>query len=125
MVQHFVDKYAIRFGKKIDSISSRLIHTLQAYPWPGNIRELENVVERAIILTDGPRLQIGEFELPDKGLPKSARLSDIERAHILTVLKDCGWKITGKRGAAERLALPASTLRDRMRKLGISRPDKS
>ena len=125
LVQHFVDKYAVRLGKKIDSISSRLIHTLQAYPWPGNIRELENIVERAIILTDGPQLKIGEFELPDKGLPKSARLSDIERAHILTVLKDCGWKITGKHGAAERLDLPASTLRDRMRKLEISRPDKS
>lgn len=124
LVQHFVDKYAVRLGKKVDSISARLIQALQAYPWPGNIRELENIVERAIILTNGPQLQIGEFELPDKSLPKSARLNDIERAHILTVLRDCGWKITGKHGAAERLALPASTLRDRMRKLAISRPKK-
>jgi len=112
-------------GKKIDSISLQLIDALQAYPWPGNIRELENIVERAIILSNGPQLLIGEFELPNKSLPKSARLSDIERAHILTVLQDCGWKITGQHGAAKRLALPASTLRDRMRKLEISRPDKS
>ncbi len=125
LVQHFVDKHAVRLGKKIDSISLQLFEALQAYPWPGNIRELENVVERAIILTNGPQLLIGEFELPNKSLPKSARLSDIERAHILTVLQDCGWKITGQHGAAKRLALPASTLRDRMRKLEISRPDKS
>jgi len=110
LVQHFVDKYAVKFGKQIDSISTRLMDALQAYSWPGNIRELENVVERAIILTNGPQLQISEFELPEKSLPESARFLDMERAHILTVLRESA---VGK--LPENTALPRGWISRRVR----------
>ncbi len=104
---------------------------LLQYSWPGNVRELENVLERAVILTRGTSLQLEEwFGMGDAGnagrsganATASARLEDVERAHILHVLEECGWRIKGKSNAAERLGLHPSTLVHRLKKLGIERP---
>jgi formate hydrogenlyase transcriptional activator len=101
------------------------MRAFRAYSWPGNIRELENVVERALILSTGDVLTI------DPLFPETHRdvspstiglLSEVERRHILDVLEQCGWKVGGKGNAAERLGLNRCTLLSRMKKLGISRP---
>jgi DNA-binding NtrC family response regulator len=103
--------------------------TLQAYDWPGNVRELQNVIERAMILSEGAVLRIEEAlgsAASDRGPGERRRhsesLRDTERAHILEVLERCRWTIEGRGQAAERLGLNPSTLRNRMRKLGIKRP---
>jgi DNA-binding NtrC family response regulator len=125
LVQHFVAKHAKKLGRSVSSVPERLMERLQAYPWPGNVRELENVVERALILSPGPELQIDE--LIDVRARPSVRaaaltLEEAERRHICAVLEETGWQVEGRGGAAQRLALNASTLRSRMRKLGIERP---
>jgi transcriptional regulator of acetoin/glycerol metabolism len=97
---------------------------LQHYPWPGNARELRNVVEHAMIVSNGKTLQIG---LPPKAspeIPANLSLEDAERGHILGVLHKCGWRISGKGGAAEILRLKRTTLQSKMKKLGIRRPAK-
>ena len=107
-------------------ISQQVMDTLQGYEWPGNIRELQNVVERAVILTEGPSLSLegalerveAAGEVPTEG----ESLDDVERAHIRHVLEKCSWKVAGKKGAAARLGLNPSTLRSRLDKLGISKP---
>jgi transcriptional regulator of acetoin/glycerol metabolism len=99
---------------------------LVQYDWPGNVRELENVIERAMILSPGSTLMLPESfgEVRRRGLsddsPRS--LEDIDRTHIVGVLKDCNWRVKGADNAAERLGLKPSTLRYRMKKLGIRRP---
>jgi len=101
------------------------MRALRAYAWPGNIRELENVVERALILSTGPVLAIDPLfpaARPDLSSPGSGLLSDVERQHILDVLEQCGWRVAGRGNAAERLGLNRSTLVSRMKKLGIRRP---
>jgi len=97
---------------------------LVAYAWPGNVRELQNVIERALILSTGPQLQLDEaFSQPTVCLAQagSETLRDAQRAHILAVLERCAWIIEGANQAAARLGLRPSTLRNRMRKLGIHR----
>jgi PAS domain S-box-containing protein len=123
LVEHFSKIYANKLGKTIMSISPRAMHRLQAHSWPGNIRELANVIERAIILTSGSVLQtIDHFELPGEASATSPQtLEDVERDHILKTLKNTGWRIEGPYGAAKVLGINASTLRTRMRKLGIQR----
>jgi formate hydrogenlyase transcriptional activator len=113
--------------KRITEIPDPIMQTLQAYDWPGNIRELENVVERALIRSGGPILQLDDVLSP--GDPATAagpvggrRLEVVERGHLLEVLAECQWRINGPGNAAERLGLNPSTLRFRMRKLGIVRP---
>jgi len=97
-----------------------------AYSWPGNVRELENVVERALIMTNGTTLAADPVFLQAAPVPSAAgteaSLAAVERAHILAVLEGCGWKVSGKGNAADRLGLRRSTLQDRMQKLGIERP---
>ncbi len=113
--------------KKIESIPQKVLNSFQAYQWPGNIRELENVIERAVILAHDTTLYVNELlehsPINDSRAPTSSgTLRDIECSHILRTLKECNWQIGGKGGAAERLGLPPSTLRDRIRKLGIEKP---
>ncbi len=101
------------------------------YPWPGNVRELENVIERAVILTRGSALELfpsfsrsaGASGRPNPAEGRPTRLQDVERAHILGVLEDCGWVIKGESNAAEQLGLHPSTLVNRMKKLDIKRPE--
>ena len=125
LVDYFVDKISKRLGKSIVSISSSVMNTLQNYHWPGNIRELENVLERAVINSSGPKLHlVDELKKPDKDfttvIPKT--LDEVERDYIVQVLEQTHWKVSGKNGAAEILGLDRSTLRARMRKLDIVKP---
>ncbi len=123
LVSHFVDKYAQKFGKTYESIPRSAMKALQAYPWPGNVRELEHVVERAVITSPGPVLQLIDGLEREAAEPKEVqlkRLETVERDHILKVLEKTRWKIEGQGGAATILALHPSTLRSKMKKLGIT-----
>jgi transcriptional regulator with GAF, ATPase, and Fis domain len=126
LVWYFVTRRRAALGRNVSRIPDQTMTALQRYDWPGNIRELENVIERALILSPGETLVVDERSLtvPDRLRPVSgtSRLEEIERAHILKVLSDCGWRISGRGNAAERLGMNRSTLRSRMEKLGIDRP---
>ncbi len=124
---YFAKKHAARMSKRIDAIPRESIGALCSYDFPGNVRELENLIERAVILTRGEELQIPLSELrhfqrpvTDDGAPVNHSLEAIERNHIAEVLKSTGGRIAGNGGAAEILNLPVSTLRNRMKKLGLS-----
>jgi len=123
LVEHFANKYANKFGKAITSISPRAIQRLQAHSWPGNIRELANVIERAVIYAKGSVLQvIDRFEEAAEETSVSIKtLEEVEREHITRALENAGWRIEGPYGAAKLLDLNPSTLRARMLKLGIQR----
>jgi PAS domain S-box-containing protein len=148
LVRYLVRKFALRTGKHLAGVSPAALHSLLEYPWPGNIRELENVLERAVILAPPGAPEIGPDLLPlsnpapasrqaacpgsvpPNGLPavpqrpadgRPPSLEDVERDYIVTVLEQAGWVITGPRGAAHVLGLRPSTLRNRMKKLGITR----
>lgn len=126
LVQHFVQRFADKFGKTIDMISSDSMEALRRYPWPGNIRELENVIERAVVLTRSPVLRIARHDLSSRIAPgqdseRPQTLEEVERNHILAVLKETRWTLSGPGGAADRLGLNRSTLYFRMKKLGIAR----
>jgi transcriptional regulator with GAF, ATPase, and Fis domain len=128
LVRFFVAKFASRMGKRVDTIHPDTLDALSAYAWPGNIRELENVIERAIILSDGPELEIEpellpiEAALPDSKESGGRSLVAVERDHILGVLDQAAWVIEGPGGAAKVLGLHPNTLRSRMKKLAIVRP---
>jgi formate hydrogenlyase transcriptional activator len=125
LTRYFVDRFAKRQGKVIETIPQGVVETLKAYGWPGNVRELENVIERAVISSDGPQLRLAErldALTRRQGLPSGRKsLMEMERHHIEQTLAEAGGKIEGPGGAAELLALNPSTLRARMRKLGIRR----
>jgi formate hydrogenlyase transcriptional activator len=121
LVWRFIGEFSKSFGKPIEAVSRENMAALQAYPWPGNIRELRNVVERAMIVATGMRLHI---PLPTSSTAKKhyVALNDVEREHIRHVLESTGWRIRGSGGAAVRLGLKPTTLETRMAKLGLSRP---
>ncbi|MFH1983468.1 MAG: sigma 54-interacting transcriptional regulator [Pseudomonadota bacterium] len=121
LVNFFVDKISKRLGKTIEVIPASLMDSLQQYHWPGNIRELENVLERAVINSSGPKLRlVDELKQSRKNHPAASRtLADIEREYILRVLDQVNWKVSGTNSAAEILGLDRSTLRARMTKLNI------
>jgi transcriptional regulator with GAF, ATPase, and Fis domain len=123
LVRHFVRTYASRHGKSITHVPDEVLTTLVRYGWPGNIRELQNFIERSVILTKGAELQAPVAELANKrGLIPGARtLAGAERAHIVSVLRDTNWVVGGRNGAAATLGLVRTTLIAKMRKLGISR----
>ncbi len=128
LVDHFVKKFSRKMGREIKIVPRELIKALQDYSWPGNIRELEHVIERAIITTQGSVLRLAEKidagHTPDqKGAPLS--IIDVQREHILRVLEQTDWRIEGYKGAASILDLNPSTLRSRMQKLGIARPNRN
>jgi len=125
LVQAFIGRYSRKLGKQITSIQKETLKALQDYPWPGNVRELENIIERAVILCPGPALQLAD-ELEISSLPFSSTvktLEEMERNQILKTLSETRWRIEGKDGAAAILGLHPSTLRARMHKLGIVRPE--
>jgi formate hydrogenlyase transcriptional activator len=125
LVNHFVNKHSRKMGKSIDKIPAEAIKKLKNFQWPGNVRELENVIERAVITTKGDTLSITSYvnqsDLMDSNRNDRVRLYDVECDHIVKVLNDTDWKIEGNSGAAVALGLPPSTLRARMKKLGIKR----
>ena len=124
LVNQFVTKFSTKIGKKIDGVTQSTMERLMKYSWPGNIRELENVIERATILAQGPLLQIDDVLLHGSSaplIPVADSLEEVERVHILRVLHDVSWVIEGKQGAAARLGLHPNTLRSRMQKLGIKK----
>jgi transcriptional regulator with GAF, ATPase, and Fis domain len=127
LVWHFVESRQRVLRRAITKIPKATMAALQNYEWPGNIRELQNVIERALILSHGTVLRIDEAfgadGREDTGRRSSAEsLEDVERAHIVHTLERCRWTIEGRGQAADRLGLNPSTLRNRMRKLGIKRP---
>jgi len=131
LAQHFLERYARKMGKRVDGIAPAFMQDLLSYPWPGNVRELENMIERATILARGPLLD-GAGPLAPAGEPAAEpiaptdaplrTLEAVERSHIEAVLRHTGWKIEGEGGAAGILGLNPSTLRGRLRKLGIKKP---
>jgi transcriptional regulator with GAF, ATPase, and Fis domain len=122
LVWWFVDEFSKAFGKRIDTIGRQNMAALQDYPWPGNIRELRNVVERAMIAATGNQLTLCLPQTPTGLGPRSVKLMDVEREHILRVLERTNWRIRGAGAAADQLGLKPTTLETRMAKLGLRRP---
>ena len=112
-------------GRRIETIPAAVMDALVAYPWPGNVREMQNVIERAVILSHGPALHINVGDLQPAATPAQApiTLADAERDHILGVLRETGWVVGGPKGAAARLGMKRSTLQAKMKKLDIPRPE--
>jgi formate hydrogenlyase transcriptional activator len=127
LVRHFVERCAVRLHKKIDFIPDEAVEAMMNWPWPGNIRELENFIERSVILSDGNRLRPPLAELrPDmvrRPLEADGTLRDRERDHIVDILRLTRGVLSGHGGAADRLGLKRTTLQSKMQKLGISRND--
>ncbi len=126
LMRFFVDMYSRKIGRQIETIPKAAMKALQEYSWPGNVRELEHVIERAVITTTGPVLHIADrlesLSDPDESDTSLKDLAAMEREHILRVLRETGWKIEGAKGAASILNVHPSTLRFRIKKLGIKRP---
>jgi formate hydrogenlyase transcriptional activator len=125
LVAHFVDVYSRRMGKQIDEIPSETLSALSSYQWPGNIRELQNIIERAVILSNDGVLPnpLPKAEAQDNIMPSSTTtLRDSERTLILNALESVGWVIGGPKGAAAKLGVKRTTLIHKMQRLGISRP---
>ena len=125
LAMHFLDKYNRQFGKNIKGISNRNIKRLTDYSWPGNIRELQHIIERAVILSNDdslllPNLDVGQVSHEKKGDILS--LEKVQRRHIVSVLEKCGWKVSGDDGAARLLEMKPSTLYSKIKRLGIERP---
>src|SRR2546421_3228700 len=128
LVQYFMQKYARRMGKRIETVPAATMQKLVDWSWPGNVRELQNMIERGVILSRGFVLEIPLTELEQSAIPApgdkngGATLEAFEREHILQALRQSGWVVGGPSGAAARLGLNRSTLNARMRKLEIRRP---
>jgi PAS domain S-box-containing protein len=126
LVRYFVAKHARKLNRRIETIPADVMRALTRWDWPGNIRELENFIERAVILSSGPALRapLAELEIPLHAPPPGdATLQATEREHILRVLRETKGVIAGPRGAAARLGLKRTTLNSKMKKLGIERQD--
>jgi len=135
LVRHFTQQFSRRMKKVMETIPSATMDALSRYHWPGNIRELQNVIERAVILSTGPVLSVdvSDLKFPNDGptvenfaSPKSTNgalhnvLEETERQQILKALKQCNWVVAGPNGAAAHLGMKRSTLQRRIRKLGIT-----
>jgi len=127
LVWAFVQEFSETMGKTIESIPVAAMDALMAYTWPGNVREVRNIIERAMIVSNGPVLEIelpGDAVTSGEGAPLSRKLADVEREHIRVVVESAGWRIRGSGGAAEILGLKPTTLEARMKKLGYQRTSK-
>jgi formate hydrogenlyase transcriptional activator len=127
LVHFFASKFARQMKKRIERIPAKAMEALVAYSWPGNIRELQNLIERAIILSRGPVLEVALAGLKPPAeattTPSGAEtLKAVERKHIVRVLDETNWVLSGATGAAARLGLARTTLINKMRRLGIARP---
>lgn len=126
LVRHFAQHFSRNMTKNIETIATETMNALVSYPWPGNIRELQNVIERAVILSKGPALNVSLADLkpkvPNGHTNGASTLAEVERRHILTVLEETNWVFAGPNDAAARLGVKRPTLQFRMQKLGISRP---
>jgi formate hydrogenlyase transcriptional activator len=122
LARHFAKKYAAKMNRQIENIPSETMRALVSWNWPGNIRELENFIERAVILSRGPNLRapLAEIQQGAQESASGATLEQVEREHVVRVLRECGGVVTT---AATRLGLHRTTLNAMMRKLGISRND--
>ena len=128
LVRHFVKKYENKMGRNIKKIPEKVMNALIKYDWPGNIRELENRIERALIITSGDSLHFGDWipsynaEVSEAtGNPEQLKMEEVERKHVLKILNQTNWKVSGDNGAARILGLNPNTLYSRMKKLGIER----
>jgi len=122
LVRHFVRKFAERQGKMIDCIPEEVMEALESYHWPGNIRELQNFIERAVIMTMGAVLRPRRAELFRQPVsPEVRTLADAERAHIVATLRQTNWVVGGPSGAAARLGVPRTSLIARMQRLGLAK----
>jgi formate hydrogenlyase transcriptional activator len=136
LVRHFAEEFSRRMGRRVEAISSQTMNDLRQYGWPGNIRELQNVIERSVILSSGPTLKLPVAELHSRPTPVSANnapeprstrrtpvrsiLADVDRSEIIRALEEAGGRIGGPSGAAARLGLKRTTFITRMRKLDIN-----
>jgi formate hydrogenlyase transcriptional activator len=128
LVEHFVEIYARRMNKQIEEIPTETMSAISSFHWPGNIRELQNFVERSVILSSGNSLQSPLAELarsPEAESSGAVTLEDAERDHIIKILEQTRWVVSGPNGAAARLGIKRSTLYFRMQKLGISRANRN
>jgi len=121
LVAHFVRRYAQSMAKKIERITSNAMEALVRYPWPGNIRELQNFIERAVILTKGDVLQLSALPSRTAARTGPVTLAEAERDHILNALRESNWVVGGAAGAAARLGVKRTTLISKMRKRGLAR----
>lgn len=123
LAAHFLETFARRQGKSIDHVPDDVLAAMERYSWPGNIRELQNFMERSVILSGGGGLRAPLVELPGRAAPPAGvgTLADADRAHIKATLRDTNWRVGGPNGAAARLGVNRTTLISRMRKLGIGR----
>ena len=122
LVKHFVRRFSERQGKVIDRVPDAVFDALRTHAWPGNIRELQNVIERAVIATRNNVLELPSFETrPNQSSSPARTLAQVEREHILATLSETNWVVGGWKGAAARLGLSRTTLIARMQRLGISR----
>ena len=122
LVRALIQELSAIVGKRFDFIDHRDLDALVAYTWPGNVRELRNTIERAMIISTGPRLRIPLPGVATRETAPTQSLEQVERAHVLSVLRDTGWRVSGPHGAAKALGLRPTTLEHRMKRLGIARP---
>ncbi len=125
LVWSFVQEFGKRMGKRIESIPQKGVEALQAYPWPGNIRELRNIIERAMIISTGPVLHLDIPKIAESKTAQCRTLEGVEKQHIIEALNTTGWRVSGKGGAAEVLGINPKTLESRMQRLGIQRNRKN
>jgi formate hydrogenlyase transcriptional activator len=120
LIAHFVRQFENRHGKKVEQIPEDVIAALERYSWPGNVREFQNVIERAVVATRGPVLRLPELGHRVNMAPSSRTLAQVERDHIVATLQATKWVLGGWDGAAARLGLSRTTLISRMQRLGIA-----